>query len=77
MSPHAFTWIAGADLGWNPVTNLNFDLELMYQAVNQDAPNGALGTVYNLGAPTEVFVPGAWQGNSDCFAGRLRITRYF
>ncbi len=77
LSPSAFTWIAGADLGWNPVTNLNFDLELMYQAVNQQTPSGALGTVYNLGEANQVFVPGAWQGNSNGFAGRLRITRYF
>ena len=77
LSPHAFTWIAGADLGWNPVTNLNFDLELMYQAVNQSTPNGALGTVYNFGESNQVFVPGAWEGNSNGLAGRLRITRYF
>ena len=28
------TWLVGADLGWNPVNNLNFDLELMYQGMN-------------------------------------------
>ena len=32
LSPHAITWLVGADIGWNPVTNLNFDLELMYQS---------------------------------------------
>jgi hypothetical protein len=65
-------------LGWNPVTNLNFDLELMYQAVSQSTPSGFLGTVYNLGGVGgAVFVPGDWHGNSDGFAGRLRITRYF
>ena len=46
----ATTWIIGADIGWNPVTNLNFDLELMYQSTNQDRPSGFLGTVYNDGA---------------------------
>jgi Porin subfamily len=73
LSPHAFTWLIGADLGWNPVTNLNFDLELMYQSTNQERPSGFLGTVFNNGA----FVPGAWEGNSNGFAGRFRITRYF
>ena len=73
LSKNARSWIIGADLGWNPVTNLNFDLELMYQSTNQDRPSGFIGTVYNNGA----FVPGAWQGNSDGFAGRFRITRYF
>ncbi len=78
ISPSATTWIIGADLGWNPVTNLNFDLELMYQDTNQTRPSGFLGTVYNLGGPGgATFVPGAWEGNSSGFAGRFRITRYF
>jgi Porin subfamily len=77
MSPHLLTWIAGFDLGWNPVTNLNFDLELMYQGVTQAAPSGFIGTVYNYGQSNEFFVPGDWKGNSDGLAGRLRITRYF
>ena len=49
ISPHAFTYLIGADIGWNPVTNLNFDLELMYQHVTQDAPSGNIGTIYNTG----------------------------
>ena len=75
LSPNALSWIIGADFGWNPVTNLNFDLELMYQSTTQDAPSGYQGTVYSNGA----FVPGVagWEGNSSGFAGRLRITRYF
>jgi hypothetical protein len=73
ISAHATSWIVGADLGWNPVTNLNFDLELMYQGTTQDRPSGFIGTVFNNG----VFVPGAWKGESDGFAGRFRITRYF
>ena len=77
MSPHLLTWIAGADFGWNPVTNLNFDLELMYQGVTQAAPSGFIGTVYNYGQSNEFFTPGDWKGNSDGLAGRLRITRYF
>ena len=78
LSPSATSWIIGADLGWNPVTNLNFDLELMYQDTNQTRPSGFLGTVYNFGGVGgAVFVPGAWEGNSSGFAGRLRITRYF
>jgi Porin subfamily len=73
ISPHAFTYLIGADIGWNPVTNLNFDLELMYQHVQQDAPSGNIGTVYSSGA----FIPGAWEGDSSGFQGRLRVTRYF
>jgi hypothetical protein len=77
LSPSATTWLVGADLGWNPVNNLNFDLELMYQSTNQSAPNGFLGTIYNAGQASEFFVPGDWHGVSDGFAGRFRITRYF
>ena len=73
LSPSAFTWLVGADIGWNPVTNLNFDLELMYQAVSQERPNALVGTVFNTGA----FIPGQWEGDSNGFQGRLRITRYF
>jgi len=77
LSPSATTWLVGADLGWNPVNNLNFDLELMYQSTNQSTPNGFLGTIYNYGQASEFFVPGSWHGVSDGFAGRFRITRYF
>ena len=77
MSPSAFAWIAGTDLGWNPVTNLNFDLELMYQSTKQTAPSGFLGTVYNEGSGAASFVPGDWKGNSNGFVGRFRVTRYF
>ena len=77
LSPHSFSWIIGADLGWNPVTNLNFDLELMYQSTNQSTPSGFAGTVYNYGQSNQFFVPGDWKGISSGFAGRLRITRYF
>ena len=73
LSPKSITYLVGADIGWNPVTNLNFDLELMYQHVNQDRPTALIGTVYGSGA----FVRGAWEGDSSGFQGRLRITRYF
>jgi hypothetical protein len=73
LSPHTTTWLIGADVGWNPVTNLNFDLELMYQHTTQNQPSALIGTVLNTGA----FVPGQWQGVSAGFQGRLRITRYF
>jgi hypothetical protein len=72
LSPSATSWIVGADIGWNPVTNLNFDLDLMYQDTNQTKPSGFIGTINN-----GVLYPGQWEGNSSGFAGRFRITRYF
>ena len=78
LSPSATTWLVGADLGWNPVNNLNFDLELMYQSTNQQTPSGFIGTVYNTGGVGGAYlVPGDWHGVSDGFAGRFRVTRYF
>jgi hypothetical protein len=83
ISPHDFSWLIGADIGWNPVTNLNFDLELMYENSNQSKPNGFAGTIYNWGmtnpngSSAAFFVPGDWKGTSSGFAGRLRITRHF
>jgi hypothetical protein len=78
LSQTATTWLVGADLGWNPVNNLNFDLELMYQSTNQSTPSGFIGTVYNWGGVGgAVLEPGNWHGVSDGFAGRFRITRYF
>ncbi len=83
LSDKSRTWIIGADIGWNPVTNLNFDLELMYQDTNQNRPSGFLGTIYNEGvlnpngSSAAFVVPGDWHGNSSGFAGRFRITRYF
>ena len=65
ISPHAFTWLVGADIGWNPVTNLNFDLELMYQHTQQNAPSGNIGTIFGSGA----FVPGALQGDQRGLRG--------
>ena len=58
LSPHATSWIIGADIGWMPVTNLNFDLELMYQSTTQDRPSGFLGTVYNAGEVEPVLRSG-------------------
>ena len=58
ISPSATTWLVGADLGWNPVNNLNFDLELMYQSTNQSTPNGFLGTIYNCGPSERVLRAG-------------------
>jgi len=77
ISPSALSWIIGADIGWNPINNLNFDLELMYQSTDQQKPSGFLGTIYSFGEPSQMFALGAWEGNSSGFAGRLRITRYF
>jgi hypothetical protein len=80
LSPHATSWIICTDLGWNPAAKLNFNLELMYEHTIQEKPSGLIGTVNNWDGQDGVgatFAPGAWNGVSSGFAGRLRITRYF
>ncbi len=76
--PTRLAGLSAPIIGWNPVTNLNFDFELMYQSTSQAAPSGFIGTIYNQGGVGGAFFqPGGWKGISDGFAGRLRVTRYF
>ena len=80
LSPHATSWIAGVDLGWNAAANLSFDVELMVENTVQERPNGLIGTVYDWNGQDgagATFAPGSWDGRSSGFASRLRITRYF
>ena len=66
----ATTWLVGADLGWNPVTNLNFDLELMYQSTNQErAERLPRDGLQHGGQADQFFVPGDWHG------GQRRLRR--
>ncbi len=64
ISPRMTSAIVGADFGWTPATNLNFDLELMVQTTNQARPAAYAGL-------------NAWVANSSGLAGRLRIQRSF
>jgi len=64
ISPNMTSWIVGVDIGWTPVTNLNFDVDLDYQTTNQARPTAYVGL-------------NPWVGNSSGFVGRLRITRNF
>ena len=59
LSPSASTWLVGADLGWNPVTNLNFDLELMYQARTR---------ARRAGSSARFTTSVAWAARCSCLA---------
>jgi hypothetical protein len=59
------TWIAGVVAHWDPVTNLDFEFELLYQDSTTDQPNGF---------SKSAFQP-AWVSRGDGFATRLEITR--
>ena len=67
----------GGDIGWNPVTNLNFDFELMYQSTIQAAPSGFIGTVYNLAGWAADLPAGRLEGRQRRFRRTSPLTRYF
>jgi hypothetical protein len=57
------SWIAGVVAHWDPVTNLDFEFELLYQDSQTDRPNFFVAT----GQP--------WHGRGDGFATRFEVTR--
>ena len=65
MVSNSNTWLGGVVAHWDPVKNLDFEFELLYQYANTLQPNG--------------FVPGAtntsWQRVGDGFAARFEVTR--
>ena len=65
------SFIIGGVGHWDPVKNLDFALELMYQDTQNTTPNGYLPGSPALGQTVN------WQGKSDGFATRLMITRAF
>jgi hypothetical protein len=64
---HAQSWIVGAVAHWDPVVNLDFEFELLYQSTHQSTP---LGVVL---APNVAQFPTNAQG----VAGRFEVTRSF
>ena len=64
------SFIIGGVGHWDPVKNLDFALELMYQNTQNTTPSNY---VPGTGATTTAF----WQGKADGFATRLMITRAF
>jgi hypothetical protein len=65
MVSNSNTWLAGVVAHWDPVKNLDFEFELLYQYATTVQPNG--------------FIPGftnpAWVKVGDGFAARFEVTR--
>jgi hypothetical protein len=69
-------WIVGAAAHWDPVPGLDFEFELLYEAIHQDTPGNWLAP------PPGGFVNGVFQtaypaNNTDGVAGRFEVTRSF
>jgi hypothetical protein len=76
LSTNATSWIGGVVAHWDPVPQLDFELDLLYQATHQSTPgNWAAtgGTV--IGTTGVVTTPAAFKSNNDGFTGRLQISR--
>jgi Porin subfamily len=66
-------WLAGAAAHWDPVVNIDFEMELLYEQTNQSAPG-----LYKAAAGTIDGRRAAFPGNANNgFAGRFEITRAF
>jgi hypothetical protein len=80
LSSNSTSWIVGAVAHWDPVAQLDFSFELLYQSTHQStpgiwyAPGGAL--VGTTTSPSGVATVG-FKNNTDGFAGRFYITRNF
>ena len=64
---NAQSWIVGAVAHWDPVVNLDFEFELLYQSTHQSTPLGAV-----LVSPVAQF-----PSNAQGVAGRFEVTRSF
>jgi hypothetical protein len=63
---NSHSWLVGLIANWDPVKNLDFQFEAMYQQSQTNTPNGF------------VVAPGtneSWQGRGDGFEGRFEVTR--
>jgi len=73
------TWLAGLVGHWDPVKNLDFEMEVLYQDTSTSQPAGFIG------APTgecasfhnSTGANCSWNGNASGFAARFEMTRNF
>jgi len=65
------SWLVGGIAHYDPVKNLDFEFELLYQNTQNSQPTG-----YVPGSPA-VGTTSSWQGNSDGFQARMQVTRNF
>ena len=64
------SWLVGVVAHWIPVTNLDFEFEVLYQQSQTQTPNGF---VSGPGGPNGSNVN--FQGRGDGFESRFEVTR--
>ena len=74
MLSNSKSFLVGGVAHYDPVKNLDFEFELLYQNTRTDQPTGYLnaGCTGVVGGCTV-----NWQGRADGFAGRFEVTRSF
>ena len=76
LSNNADSWIGGVVGHWDPVPQLDFELDLLYQATHQSTPANWLATGGTIiGTNGVATTPAAFKSNNDGFTGRLQISR--
>jgi hypothetical protein len=76
LSSNSTSWIAGIVGHWDPVTSLDFEMELLYQNTHQSTPgNWTSPTGATVG--TIDGVVSAFHNTTDGFASRFQVTRNF
>jgi Porin subfamily len=64
-------WLIGGIAHYDPVKNLDFEFELLYENVRNSQPTAYVAGNPALGQTT------TWQGNADGFQARFEVTRNF
>ena len=65
------SFLVGGIAHYDPVKNLDFEFELLYENTQTASPRAIWLTCRGSGNTT------SWQGNSDGFAARFEVTRSF
>ncbi len=67
------SWLIGGIAHYDPVKNLDFEFELLYQDTKNDQPTAYYpgSSYYNSGYTN------SWKGDADGFAARFEVTRSF
>ena len=61
---NVYGWNAGVNLNWQPVTNVGFNLDIMYYDVH-------------VATPASVPAGTAWNNTNSGWYSRLQVTRSF
>jgi Porin subfamily len=75
LSNNSDSWIGGVVGHWDPVPQLDFEVDLLYQSTHQSTPGNWIASGGTITSAGGVTAPAAFKANNDGFTGRLQITR--